>query len=265
MEQLSRLLRQTLNLLKQGNTPGQLGLGEDARQPGCEGLIMLLYMRWCRTGLLRSEVRRPSDELATIGFGISHARTLVASNLPPDLGELAAQDQDIEDLRNDLLSHTQPILEWAAGSLEKWSILNQSTSGFRCALRAPVGATRVLHNQLLAVQLMGGKPYVIGCVKWLRVDEHEEIQCGVRIFPGIPQVAMVRLAGHAPVDLKEFELAMLLPDMASPVTPASIVLPAGWFESGQSIEFKDGPNHFGRLRSLLECGSDFDRGTYACV
>jgi len=42
LEQLSKTLRQTINLLKQGQSPGQLGLGEDARQPGCENLLMVL-------------------------------------------------------------------------------------------------------------------------------------------------------------------------------------------------------------------------------
>ena len=50
MEPLSKTLRQTINLLKQGQTPGQLGLGDDARQPGCENLIMLLYLQWCQIG-----------------------------------------------------------------------------------------------------------------------------------------------------------------------------------------------------------------------
>ena len=57
LEQVSKTLRQTINLLKQGQTPGQLGLGEDARQPGCENLLMLLYVQWCRAGTVRAEER----------------------------------------------------------------------------------------------------------------------------------------------------------------------------------------------------------------
>ncbi len=81
LEPLSKLLRQTINLLKQGQTPGQLGLGDDARQPACENLIMLLYLQWCRAGTLRAEVHRAAAaDPAEVCFGIPDAFKLVGGD-----------------------------------------------------------------------------------------------------------------------------------------------------------------------------------------
>ena len=64
LEQLGRTLRQNITLLKQGHTPAMLGLGEDARQPGCENLLMLFYIQWCRAGTGRGEPRNLIEEKA---------------------------------------------------------------------------------------------------------------------------------------------------------------------------------------------------------
>lgn len=261
MEQLSRLLRQTLNLLKQGNTPGQLDLGDDARQPGCESLIMLLFVRWCRAGLLRGEERHPTDELATLGFGIRDVWTLVSTNLPVEVPKVPRSEAERE-LIDGLLSQSQKILQLTADIFEKWRIVDRSSSGFMCVLRDPASATQISHNQLLAVHFGIGQPCLIGTVQWLRVDKVEGFLCGVRLIPGIPRVVMARISNFNPANPQPFEGALLMPEVAVPVTPATVVLPAGWFENGRVIEFKDGPKEYARLRQLLERGSDFDRGTF---
>ena len=76
LEQVGRTLRQTITLLKQGQTPAQLGLGESARQPGCENLLMLLYIQWCRAGTGRSEQRQPTAEKMQVCLGLHAAHFL---------------------------------------------------------------------------------------------------------------------------------------------------------------------------------------------
>ncbi len=266
MEQLSKTLRNTIHLLKQGNTPAQLGLGEDARQPGCESLVMLLYVQWCRAGLLRSETRNPADDPATVCFGIEDAYKLVASLTPatPTGGTgstISSRDKWEQDRLGYSLSHSQTILQSAMYRSEKWQILNQSSSGFMCMLRDPSGSMRLSHNQLLAVQRSSDKTHRLGMVQWLRIEESKEFQCGVRMFPGIPTAVMARPSNFTLSGRQNFEQALILPEIAVPSTPATIVLPAGWFQSGRMIEFKDGQKT-AKLLNLLERGSDFDRGTF---
>ena len=63
---------------------------------------------------------------------------------------------------------------------------------------------------------------------------------------------VARLAGVSPATAS----------IAVPASPATIVLPAGWFQTGRMIEFKDGTQKTAKLLNLLDRGSDFDRGTF---
>jgi len=263
LEQLSKTLRQTINLLKQGNTPAQLGLGEDARQPGCENLIMLLYVQWCRAGQLRSEERSATDDPATVCLGMEDAHKLVSSSTAQQSANtFSSRDKWEHDRLGYSLGTSQTILQSAVYRSEKWQILNQSASGFMCMLRDPAGMMRLSHNQLLAVERTSDKTHRLGMVQWLRVEESKEFQCGVRMFPGVPQAVMARPSNFTLSGRQEFEPALILPEIAVPAIPATIVLPAGWFQSGRAIEFKDGVHKSAKLVNLLERGSDFDRGTF---
>jgi cyclic-di-GMP-binding protein len=262
LEQLSKTLRNTINLLKQGNTPAQLGLGDDARQPGCENLIMLLYVQWCRAGMLRSEERNPADDPATVCFGMEDAHKLVSSTVPREVSStFSSRDKWEQDNLGYSLGRSQTILQSAMYRSEKWQILNQSSSGFMCMLRDPDGTMRLSHNQLLAVQRASDTTHRLGMVQWLRVGESKEFQCGVRMFPGVPQAVKVRPSNFSLSGRQNFEQALMLPEIAVPSTPATIVLPAGWFQPGRMIEFNDGQKK-AKLLNLLERGSDFDRGTF---
>jgi hypothetical protein len=268
LEQLSKTLRQTINLLKQGQSPGQLGLGEDARQPGCENLLMVLYVQWCRAGTARAEDRSEGEEPAKVCFGLVGAHLHVSGGRdfrqPGDLSSREKQDLDTYGYI------TRPEHEAGAGAgtaqaLEPWQILNHSASGFMCMQREPDGKARVSHNQLLAVRRAGGRNFHVGMVQWLRMEETGEIACGVRLFPGTPQAIAVRPSNFAPGGNGRYERALLLPEVATPATPATLILPAGWFQSGRFVEVFSDRKQVAKLLNLLEKGGDFDRGTIVVV
>lgn len=262
LEQLSKTLRQTINLLKQGQTPGQLGLGEDARQPGCENLLMLLYVQWCRAGTARAEERSKHDEPANVCFGLTAAHLHVSGGRGfRQPGELTSREKQDMDTYGYITRTDQEKDE----SLELWQILNQSASGFMCILRESDGKGRVCHNQLLAVRRAGGRSFHLGMVQWLRMEENGEIFCGVRLFPGTPQAISVRPSNFTPTGSGRYERALLLPEVPAPATPATLILPAGWFQSGRFVEIFSDRKQVAKLLNLLEKGSDFDRGTIVVV
>ncbi len=78
LEQISRTLRQVITLLKQGQTPAELGLGDDARQPGCENLLMLLYIQWCRAGTSRGKERGLTRDRAQVCLGMHAAHFYIS-------------------------------------------------------------------------------------------------------------------------------------------------------------------------------------------
>ncbi len=265
LEPLSKTLRQTINLLKQGQTPGQLGLGEDARQPGCENLLMLLYVQWCRAGTARAEERTKHDEPAQVCIGLTAAHLHVGGGRgfrqPGELSSREKQDMDTYGY----ITRTEQEIGANNDELELWQILNHSASGFMCILREPDGKGRVSHNQLLAVRRATGRNFYLGMVQWLRMEENSELFCGVRLFPGTPRAIAVRPSSFTPASNGRYERALLLPEVPAPATPATLILPAGWFQSGRFVEVFSDRKQVAKLLNLLEKGSDFDRGTIVVV
>ena len=265
LEQLSKTLRQTINLLKQGQTPGQLGLGEDARQPGCENLLMLLYVQWCRAGTARGEERSQHEESVDVCFGLSSAHVQLSGGRSSRMEITSRDKQDLDTYGYiSRIGQQQPVKE-ADPDLEKWQIVNHSASGFMCIQREPAGKVRVSHNQLIAVRRANGQHFHLGMAQWLRIEEDGVLYCGVRMFPGTPQAISVRPSNFNPVGGGRYERALLLPEVSAPNTPASLILPAGWFQSGRFVEVYADRKQVAKLLNLLEKGHDFDRGTIVVV
>jgi hypothetical protein len=265
LEQLSKTLRQAINLLKQGQTPGQLGLGDDARQPGCENLLMLIYVQWCRAGILHGEDRREIDMGASVCFGIQAIHCQLngghAFRQPGDLTSREKQDLDTYGY----IARVAHATGGGEDSLETCQIINQSASGFVCLQRKPDAQARITHNQLFAVRRSGSKHFHIGMVQWLRTNENDELYCGVRLFPGTPQAVAVRASNVNPASNSRYEPALFLPEVSSPVTPATLILPAGRIQSGRFVEVFSNDKRVATLLNLLEKGGDFDRGTITVV
>jgi len=267
LEQLSKTLRQTINFLKQGQTPAQLGLGEDARQPGCENLLMLLYVQWCRAGSARNEERAPTDDALDVCFGLDAAHfQLSGGRGARPAAELSSLDKRHMDTLGFVVnvSRGTDATELEA-QLERWQIVNYSPSGFMCIKRETDGKTRVVHNQLLAVRRGGGAHFQLGLVQWLRLEVDGRLRCGVRLFPGVPQAISVRPSNFNPVGGGRYERALLLPEIPAPSTAASLVLPAGWFQTGRFVEVYAERKQVAKLLNLLDKGSDFDRGTIVII
>ena len=59
---LAKSLRNRVGLLRKGESPAKLALGEDCVQPSCEQLLVFLYRQWCQPKSARaSEGRRSSS------------------------------------------------------------------------------------------------------------------------------------------------------------------------------------------------------------
>jgi hypothetical protein len=265
LEQLSKTLRQTITLLKQGQTPAQLGLGESARQPGCENLLMLLYVQWCRAGTGRGEERQETEERVSVCFGISAAHFQVSGRREfRQPTEITSREKRDLDTFGYVVRAERETGDRSAEGLEVWHILNHSASGFMCILRDPASKARIAHNQLVAVQRRGTRHFQLGMVQWLRVEREQDLCLGIRVFPGIPQAVAVRPSNFTPGS-NVYERALLLPEVAAAATPATLILPPGWFQSGRFVEAQSDRKQVAKLLNLLEMGSDFDHCTITLI
>jgi hypothetical protein len=265
LEQLSKTLRQTITLLKQGQTPAQLGLGETARQPGCENLLMLLYVQWCRAGTGRGEERQETEERVSVCFGISAAHFQVSGRREfRQPTEITSREKLDMDTFGYVVRAEREAGDRSAEGLEVWHILNHSASGFMCILRDPASKIRIAHNQLVAVQRRGTRNFQLGMVQWLRIEQEQGLCVGVRVFPGIPQAVAVRPSNFTPGS-NVYERALLLPEVPAAATPATLILPPGWFQSGRFVEAQSDRKQVAKLLNLLEMGSDFDHCTVTLI
>lgn len=258
LDQLAKTLQQTLSLLKQGQPPGQLGLGEDARQPASESLVFLLYLQWCRAGTLRNEERAAHPDTADVSFGIPDAHQLLGGkDKSLTTQELSARDKWELDNLGFSMRMSNTARQAAVKKSENWQILNQSATGFMCMLRDPGGVMRMTHNQLLGVRRAGVMR--LGTVQWIRVNSQNETTCGVRLFPGTPQPVKVCATNLTSAKPQDYEYAFVTPAVAMPATPATLVLPAGWFQDGRQLEIHNDVKQVAKLVKLVERGADYDR------
>jgi hypothetical protein len=134
-----------------------------------------------------------------------------------------------------------------------------------CLLREPSGLMRMSHNQLLAVKRGADGTARLGTVQWIRVNEKNECQCGLRMFNGAPKAISVRPSNFNLPGKLGVEQAMLLPAVAMPATPMSVILPAGWFQADRTIEIQGEKKQVAKLLALIERGADFDRASIVMV
>ena len=116
----------------------------------------------------------------------------------------------------------------------------------------------------LAVDLLELQLDTLGLfVQWLRIEENNELLVGIRLFSGIARAVAVRPDNfNAPSAIKDFERALWLPEMATPTTPATLILPSGWYQAGRCVELHGDRKQVVTLVNLLEKGSDFERCTF---
>ena len=107
--------------------------------------------------------------------------------------------------------------------------------------------------RLVAVRRGSSKLFYLGLVQWLRVEENNKLFVGVRLFPGIARAVAVRPANFgAPPGIKGFERALLLPELPAPSTPATLILPTGWYQAGRFVEVHSDQKQVAKLVNLLE-------------
>jgi len=265
LERLAPALKGLILFLKQGRNPAELGLGADARQPGCESLIMLLYIQWCRAGTARVEERTSTQDKLQVCLGLHAAHFHVSgrSFRQPGIDLVLEEEEDLR-LFGHISERTQRLLaSQESAAVETWELLNQSASGFLCMVREPEALTKLTHNQLIALRRPSGRAFFIGTVQWLRFTGEGELRVGLRLFPGAPRALAARPTGPQVGIGMRYDRALLLPEVPAPATPSTLLLPSGWYAPGRVIELFTDRKQLVRLQSLLEKGADYDRCTIA--
>jgi hypothetical protein len=260
--ELARILKRCVVLLRKGEPPASLGLGEDCAMPGVEQLLVLLFRLWCEGKNGRVHPRRSTSAkaqacstLASIHYQIS-GKTF---RQPGHAKELSRRQRDeIATFGHASTRDEDAYIEAGGYAVEDWLLLEESLSGLRIVRPAATGGGRYAHTQLIAVRPADAKNFIVGMIRWLRVDENGDLQVGVRIVPGVPRAVAVRPTGIN-AQKEKFVPGLYCPALAALSAPASLIVPPGWYRPKRILEVYADSSELLLLSGMIERGSDFER------
>jgi hypothetical protein len=262
---LGSSVRKRIGLLRKGETPAALGLGEDVTAPLAESLLTMLYRRWCEDKQSRAHPRHGASGAAQTCSGMAAVHYFVTGRTFPTSGGSRqisqVQHEQIATLGRVAMRHGDEPGPPPDFAVETWQIKDESASGLRLARVDPAASSRLMLGQLLGIRL-GDAKALLCTVKWLSVSVEFELRIGVQILPGIPQGVAIRATDAA---AEQTAPAFLLAAVAALQAPETLVVPAGWFKPRREIEvLTDRPGKL-RLAAVIDRGADFERVAFEAV
>jgi hypothetical protein len=262
---LAKSLRNRVGLLRKGESPARLALGEDCVQPSCEQLLVFLYRQWCQARPPRNvqrlrvmDVAQACTDLAAIHFYISGRVFRDASGIK----ELSAlQGEEIATFGRVSTRDEEDFSVAQGFLLEHWQLEDESAQGLKMVRRAGNPGKRMAHGQLVGVRPADGKNFQLGQVRWLMATNAGDLYCGVKLLPGVPIAAAVRASGVNIAEAKHVQ-AFALAAVPALQAPPSLVTAAGWFKPKRVIEAVIRKPRRVRLLEVIERGTDFERLSY---
>jgi hypothetical protein len=261
---LAKSLRNRIGLLRKGESPARLALGEDCVQPSCEQLLVFLYRQWCQVRSRAAE-RRPKSDAAEASNDMAAIHFFVSGRVfkqPGDQKELTQKQR--EEIATFGRVSTRGEDDYSAPKgfvLEQWQLLDESAQGLRFLRRVGTAGRRYGHGQLVAVRPGDSKSFMLGQVRWLSQSASGDLRAGLRLLPGLPAAIAVRGTGLNAANEK-WVPALSLTAVSALNTPPALVLPSGWFKPKRVIEVWVDSAVRVHLLEILERGSDFERLSY---
>jgi cyclic-di-GMP-binding protein len=266
MMPLSKLLRVKTILLQQGQTPRQVNLCDHCSSHDCIEFLTFLHQCWCEEQGLRCGERRPIAQSVQICYRLegiyAHLsgkpfRQPLRDHFP---GGMAKKPVDSSDrLLQD--AHNKELLEMGY-PLEIWQFENESISGARLTRTDTFGG-RLSYNQLIALRPSDAETFILGATAWANVTRAGQLQIGVRYLPGTAEAVSMRATNMAVAE--KYVPAFLLPSIEVLNTPASLIIPRDWFQSGRTLEIlhQNGEKENIELGFSVERGIDYERVSFA--
>lgn len=270
-----------IELLAQGQTPGELQLGSDVVQPVAGQLLARLLQRWCQGGVQRRHERRLASGACrlivgfdAVYFHLSGGRGV--QRAAKDDNALRTEREKLDTL-GDAAYRSGPrgsgLRAAAAGFpaaehweiIDDWQLLDASANGLRM-MRPIAEGMRIGVGMLLAVQREEATDFTLGCVRWALRQDADRLVIGIQLFHGAAEVATIRLLDREPsVSRPGLLIAAAVGDDETSAEPASLILPTGSYRPGARIGIirsGAGDPVPATLVRLLDYGGEFERCLY---
>ncbi len=265
VEDVGKSLKKRLALLRNGDSPESMGLGSDVPAAMAAGMLTMLFHEWCENKTARASARRSTPKTAQLATGIAAIHYFVTDapfRQPGDAKELTKKQR--EEIATFGRASTRDEEAMVQGfTLEQWTVEDESLAGFRIERPETGGSGRFNHHQLVALRPAEAQIFILGVYRWLAVSENYALRAGVRMLPGVPRGIAVRSTGiNAMAAGEKYVQALALPAVAALRSPATLILPAGWFRPRRVVEVFTGKPEQLLLTGVLDRGSDYERCTY---
>lgn len=266
---IAKSLRNRVGLLRKGESPSKLALGEDCVQPSCEQMLVFLYRQWCQPksgrGIDRKRAGATAEvacELPAIHYYLSGRAFRQPSGAGAVQTELTQKQREEIATFGRVSTRDEDDYSEAHGfTLERWHVEDESASGLHIVRHAADPGRRYTHGQLLVVRPGDAKAFLLGQIRWLMAADNGDLHAGIRLLPGLPAATSVRPTGLNAQQEKYLQ-GLSLTAVEALKSPPCLVLPVGWFKPGRIIEvFVERPVRV-KLAELVERGNDFERVAY---
>jgi cyclic-di-GMP-binding protein len=262
LDELAKAVRSRVALLRKGDTPEALGLGDDVNAAAAEQLLLIVHRHWCEEPRARASVRRAANTRAQLCAGIPAMHYYISGKIfrqPREPRELTkAQREEIATFGRISTRQDDDYSMTHGYALESWTIREESLGGLRIERGEDGGKGRFVQQQLVAVQPADTKGFLLGVVLWLSVSENFVLSVGVRILPGAPQCVAVRATGLN-ATTEKYVQALLLPEVPALQSPATLILPVGWYRPKRMVEVFSDTAEQVLLAGVVNRGVDFER------
>ena len=265
VRRLAKSIRNRVALLRKGESPARLALGEDCVQPSCEQLLVFLYRQWCQARAARGAERSRANDRVQACTGLDAIHYYVSGRvfrMTTAFKELTSRQRDEIATFGRVSTRDEDDYSVAQGFLlEQWQLEDESAQGLKMLRRAGHPGRRMAHGQLVGVRPADAKSFQLGQVRWLLATDAGELICGVKLLPGLPLAAAVRGTGVNAADEKYVQ-AVALAAVPTLKAPPTLVLAPGWFRPKRVIEAAIQKPLRVRLLEVIERGTDFERVAY---
>ena len=265
---LAKSLRNRVALLRKGESPAKLALGEDCVQPSCEQLLVYLYRLWCQPKSARAIDRRTVSAAAEVCSELAGIHYYISGRVfkpPSEQSELTAKQREEIATFGRVSTREEDDYSNAKGfAVEKWQIEDESAQGMHMVRRANEAGKRMAHGQLLGVRPGDGKQFMLAQARWLMGADNGDLHAGVKLLPGLPSPLAVRPTGLN-VQQDSWVPAIALSAVPALESPPSLVLPTGWYKPKRIVELHAERSSKAMLTEVIERGIDFERVAFQIV
>jgi hypothetical protein len=265
---LSKSVRNRIGLLRKGESPAKLALGEDCVQPSCEQLLVFLYRQWCQARGQRGTDRKPVSDKAVVCQSMNAIHYYLSGKSfkqPGEQKELTQKQREEIATFGRVSTKDEDDYSVAQGfQVENWEIADESVQGLKIVRRAGKPGKRYSNGQLVAVKPEDAKNFILAQVRWLMTAENGDLFAGVKALPGLPAATAVRATGLN-VQGEKWVQALTLTAVVALEAPPTLLVPAGWFKPKRVVEVFVETAMRVRLVELIDRGNDFERVSYELV